>query len=220
MLDRICNLRYSVPKKIPMVFHNRSNYDYHLILKDLAEEFKNHYPCLGENTEKYITFTAPLEKNVTRIDKNGEKITKDISEILQFMDRGRFMASSLSNLDNNLSEGIHRIKCKYGYDDKKCQTCGIKFKHCNCFLQYTNFRDYLIEYKRLCCNKNYQHKFDERLKELFFNTYQFSNHNNNKFILLLYVYPYMDDWENFNETSLSEKEDFLSLNIEDITDAD
>ena len=32
----------------------------------------------------------------------------------------RFMASSLSNLVNNLSEGIHRIKCKYRHDDKKC----------------------------------------------------------------------------------------------------
>ena len=31
----------------------------------------------------------------------------------------------------------------------------------------------------------------------------------------------MDDWENFNDTSLSEKEDFYSqLNMEDITDAD
>ena len=30
------------------------------------------------------------------------------------------MASSLSNLVNNLSEEIHRIKCKYGHDDKKC----------------------------------------------------------------------------------------------------
>ena len=29
------------------------------------------------------------------------------------------MASSLSNLVNNLSEGIHRIKCKFGYNDKK-----------------------------------------------------------------------------------------------------
>ena len=29
------------------------------------------------------------------------------------------MASSLSNLCNNLSEGIHRVKCKYGHDDKK-----------------------------------------------------------------------------------------------------
>ena len=28
------------------------------------------------------------------------------------------MGSSLSNLVNNLSEGIRRIKCKYGHDDK------------------------------------------------------------------------------------------------------
>ena len=37
------------------------------------------------------------------------------------------------------------------------------------------------------------------------------------------VYPneFMDDWENFNETSLPEKEDFYShLNMEDVTDAD
>ena len=39
------------------------------------------------------------------------------------------MASSLSNLVNNLSEGIHRIKCKYGHDDKKCETGGIKYKY-------------------------------------------------------------------------------------------
>ena len=31
------------------------------------------------------------------------------------------MASSLSNLVKNLSEGIYRIKCKYGHDDKKCK---------------------------------------------------------------------------------------------------
>ena len=36
----ICNLKYSVPKKIPIAFHNGSNYDYHLIIKELAEEFK------------------------------------------------------------------------------------------------------------------------------------------------------------------------------------
>ena len=32
--------------------------------------------CLGENTEKYLTFTLPVEKEVTRIDKNGEKLQK------------------------------------------------------------------------------------------------------------------------------------------------
>ena len=37
----------------------------------------------------------------------------------------------------------------------------------------------------------------------------------------IYPYEYMDDWEKFNETSLSEKEDFYShLNLEDISDPD
>ena len=34
-----CNSKYSIPKKIPMAFHNRSNYDYRFIIKELAEEF-------------------------------------------------------------------------------------------------------------------------------------------------------------------------------------
>ena len=42
---------------------------------------------------------------------------------------------------------IHRIKCKYGHDDKKCETCGIKYKCCDCFLEYMNFKDNLIECK-------------------------------------------------------------------------
>ena len=44
------------------------------------------------------------------MDKNRKEITKNISYILQFIGSARFMASSLSNLVNNLSEGIHRIK--------------------------------------------------------------------------------------------------------------
>ena len=135
------------------------------------------------------------------------------------------MANLLSNLVNNLSVKIHRIKCKYGHEDKKCETCGIKCKYCNCFLEYTNSQDNLIECKCLCCNKNYQHKFDEKLQEQFFNTYKFSNHDNNKFILWLkkgvYPYEYMDEWEKLNETLLPGKEDFYShLNMEDIIDGD
>ena len=38
-------------------------------------EFKKQLTSLGENTEKYITFTVPIEKEVTKIDKNGEEIT-------------------------------------------------------------------------------------------------------------------------------------------------
>ena len=36
---------------------------------------------------------------------------------------------------------------------------------------------------KLCCNKNYRKKLFESLKRQFFNTYNFSNHNINKFIL-------------------------------------
>ena len=65
---------------------------------------------MGENIEKYIIFTVPMEKEVTRINENGEEVTENISYILQFVYSTRFMASSLSNLVNNFSEGIHKIK--------------------------------------------------------------------------------------------------------------
>ena len=51
--NTICNLKYSIPKKIPLVFHNGSNYDYHFIIKELAKEFKGEFTGLGENAEKY-----------------------------------------------------------------------------------------------------------------------------------------------------------------------
>ena len=70
------------------------------------------------------------------------------------------MANSLSNLVDNLPEGLHRINCKLGYDGKKCKACGIKYKYCDCFLEYTNFKDDLIEYKWLSCSKTYQGKLD------------------------------------------------------------
>ena len=58
----ICNLRYKVPREIPVKFHNDSKYDYQFIIKELAEEFKSDFRCLGENTEKYISFSVPIKK--------------------------------------------------------------------------------------------------------------------------------------------------------------
>ena len=51
-----------------------------------------------------------------------------------------------------LKEFIELNVCEH--DDEKCETCGIKYKHCDCFLEYTNFKDDLIEYKCSCCKKN------------------------------------------------------------------
>ena len=58
----MCNLKCSVPKEISIVFHSWSNYDYHFIIKKLAEEFEGQFSCFGENTEKHITFSLPIEK--------------------------------------------------------------------------------------------------------------------------------------------------------------
>ena len=58
------------------------------------------------------------ELKVTRIDKNGEEITKNTSYIRQFIDTVWHMARSLLNRINNLSEGIHNIKCKFQQNDK------------------------------------------------------------------------------------------------------
>ena len=73
------NLKHSVPIKVPIVFNNGSNYDYHFIIKELEEKFKKQFICLDGNTEKYIAFTVPIEKAVRRIDKNEKETTKNIS---------------------------------------------------------------------------------------------------------------------------------------------
>ena len=90
----ICNLKFNVPNEIPVVFHNGSNYDYHFIIKELANEFEGQFECLGENTEKYKTFSIPIEKEVTKIDKDGNGSVVTISYKIKFIDSARFMATS------------------------------------------------------------------------------------------------------------------------------
>ena len=57
--------------------------------------------------------------------------------------------------------------------------------NCECYRKYTNIKDDFIEYKCLCCNKNYQKMFDENLRMRFVDTYKFSNYDISKFMLLL-----------------------------------
>ena len=131
------------------------------IIKELAEEFEGQFTCLGVNTKKYIIISVPTEKEVTRIDKNWKEIIKTISCRLQIIDIPWFMAGLWSNLVNNLADGIHEIKCKYGHDSKKSHTCTVRYKDYDWFLEYRNVKDNLIAYKCLCCNKNYQKMFNE-----------------------------------------------------------
>ena len=120
-------MKYGVPKNISVAFHNGSNYDYDFIIKQLPEKLKKtkQFTCLGENTEKYIIFSVLIEKEVTRIDKNGEEITKKyISNILIYWQREDitiyeyWYGKLISTFVNNFSEGIDKNKCKYRHDDK------------------------------------------------------------------------------------------------------
>ena len=76
----ICDLRYKVPKEIPAVFHNGSTYDYHFVIKELVKEFQGNFECLGENTEKYITFSVPLKKKIEN------KASIEINYRIKFID--------------------------------------------------------------------------------------------------------------------------------------
>ena len=78
VLHSICILECSVPRKIPIAFHNECNCNCNLTIKEFAEVFKKQLTYLGENAEKYIIFTVPIEKEVTRIDKNWAEILQKL----------------------------------------------------------------------------------------------------------------------------------------------
>ena len=63
----ICNLNYKIPQEIPVKIHNGSTYDYHFIIKELAEEFKGQFECLGENLLiTYPKLTIRIAKHALR----------------------------------------------------------------------------------------------------------------------------------------------------------
>ena len=84
----ICNLKYSVHKESSIVFHNESNYEYYLILP------YQHNLLVWRKYWRVHSLWVPIQKEVTRSDKNGEGTTKSIFYQLKFIDSTRFIASS------------------------------------------------------------------------------------------------------------------------------
>ena len=81
----ICNLKCSVSNDNPIDFHDESNYYYHFIIKELERKIYGRFNCLAENTKKYITFLVLIEEEVTRIFKNLEETTKNLSYRLKLL---------------------------------------------------------------------------------------------------------------------------------------
>ena len=73
------------------------------MINQLAKEFHGQLECLGENTEKYITFSVPIKEELD----NG----KTIAYKLNFIDSFRFMSTSPSIHIDNVSE-IYKKECK------------------------------------------------------------------------------------------------------------
>ena len=116
-----------------------------------------------KKSTKLFPLKKTIKKQITKIDKDGNESVTTISYKTKFIDSARFMASSLSNPVDNLTEGIYEIKCR----------------DCDCFLEYESIKDNLIKYKCLSCNKYYSNKLDEELKKKFKNTFKFSNNDIN-----------------------------------------
>ena len=149
----ICNLRYKIPKEIPVVFHNGSTYDYHFIIKELAEESEGESECLGENTEKYMNFSVSIKKEITKIDKDGNDKIMKIPYKIKFIDSFRFMSSSLSNLADNLSDRPYSDKCT----------------DCKSYLDYMTTKDEQLILRCFECKKNYEKDFNKELLKRFAN---------------------------------------------------
>ena len=76
----------------------------------MGNEFDCQFECIGENNELYKSFSVPIKKEFIKIDKDGKRSDEITSDNIEFIDSARFMTSLLSNLVDNLSEKIHKIK--------------------------------------------------------------------------------------------------------------
>ncbi|XP_022783261.1 uncharacterized protein LOC111324042 [Stylophora pistillata] len=94
-----CNLRFRRLKFTPVVFHNLTNYDAHLFIKNLGVS-EGDINCIPNNEEKYISFTKSIVVDKF-FDKKKEKDV-DVKRELRFIDSFNFMASGLAKLVNNL----------------------------------------------------------------------------------------------------------------------
>ncbi|CAB4017625.1 Gastrula zinc finger [Paramuricea clavata] len=84
----MCNLKYRITWKVPVVFHNLRGYDSHLIMQEIGK-FKMNINVVPNNMEKYISFS--------------------LGKSLVFIDSIQFMVSSLEALVSNLSPEDFRI---------------------------------------------------------------------------------------------------------------
>ena len=106
---------------------------------------KDNLNVLRKTKKSIELFSVLIKKEVRKIDKECNKTV----ETIKFIDSARFMASSLWNLVDILTEGIHKIKCR----------------NCDCFPEYKCVEGNLIIYKCLSSNKCYSKMLNEEFQK-------------------------------------------------------
>ena len=197
----ICNLRHSTQIDAAVIFHNGSNYDFNLLIEEFAKEYKSDINCIPLNTDKYMSFSVPIKKEVIEPKDDDKKVKeKVLTYSLRLIDSAKHMGRGKTTLDDNLSD-LAVYKC--GPDDEKdIITKGKELKG----------KDYVL----IKCNTC---DFKKRVKasnliKIFPSTSKLCKGNLKKFLLSLrkgvYPYEYMDSLDKFDETELPSIDKFYS----------
>lgn len=103
-----CNLTYKISRSIPIVMHNLSGYDSHLLIKKLATSTKlpGEITIIPHNSENYISFIKTM-RCIGQTANPNKKYGHEIK--FKFIDSLRFMKSSLDTLASNLQCEQKRI---------------------------------------------------------------------------------------------------------------
>ena len=99
-------------------------------MKDLAKENLKDIRCLGENTEKYISFSVKIN-NPEYDEEDMDEYEKPLSYCLIFNDSFRFMSRSLDTLTDNFPEINNKtcVKCKERETSTQyCEFVGLDIK--------------------------------------------------------------------------------------------
>ena len=181
-----------------MLFHNGSNYDFNLMITELAKEFRSKLQCIPVNTNKYMSFSIPIKKRVYANNKNTKK--KLVTYDLKFIDSTRHMNSSLSTLVDNLSE-INKCNCEHE---------SLK----NIKITYRLINDKKIVRSSCKTCKSRKGQALSSLISRFPSTFKLCRKSVEKFTLLLkkgvYPYEYMKNMSIFDEKELPSVDKFYS----------
>ena len=195
----ICNLRYSTQIDVPVIFHNGSNYDFNLLIEEFAKEYKSDINCIPLNTNKYMSFSVPIKKEVIEPSDDNKKAKKRVlTYSLRFIDSAKHMARGLSTLVDNLSE---LTVCKCSPNDSKDIIAKVKELKGKVYI--------LIK----CNTCNFFKKVKANiLINRFLSTFKLCKGNLKKFLLSsrkgVYPYEYIDSIDKFNETELPSIDNF------------